>query len=286
MLRGAERVRRADAENHRAPFRKPARDRSRRCRSAWTAARCSSARPASACTTANTTGRRQRTRHAGDLGDGAAHLRRQGVQRDGLAARPAPRSCGWRWTMAVWPRRRSCRSRSIIAFARHPRSNFLSARTSPAIPGVESGVDEVYHARAAHDRRRQTRRYVEQLADYFEPERSTTARPLRARGSSTAGCALTGEAGTNVDHAAALHLAGQEVACVRRRRDAGAQDRGHGWQSSRSTGRRMTSRSASLIRGYLRDLPRNLQGTTAKQKRVAEADVHVLHAGGGRIRLL
>ncbi|KQW22148.1 hypothetical protein ASC80_01755 [Afipia sp. Root123D2] len=165
----------------------------------------------------------------------------------------------------------------IIAFARQPRTNFFIENIA-SIPGVASGVDEVYMT-VRRTINGQTRRYVEQLADYFEP---ADLESPTAAGAWFVDCGLRVTGSQMKTITQLVHLEGQEVAVF-----------ADGAMQSRKTvvGGRITLDRPSddvtvgiPVRAYLRDLPRNLQGTSAKQKRVAEADVHILHTGGGRIR--
>lgn len=165
----------------------------------------------------------------------------------------------------------------IIAFARHPRTNFFLEDIG-SIPGVASGVDEVYML-VRRTIAGVTRRYVEQLADYFEP---VDPNDPTAEGAWFVDCGLrvTGDDMTVATQLA--HLEGQEVAVFA---DGAMQSRKTVANGAISFDRSTQDAVIGIpVRGYLRDLPRNLQGTSAKQKRVAEADVHILHTGGGKIR--
>ncbi|NUU41377.1 hypothetical protein [Tardiphaga robiniae] len=165
----------------------------------------------------------------------------------------------------------------IIAFARHPRVNCFVENVA-AIPGVASGVDEVYFI-IRRTIGGVTKRYVEQLADYFEPQNPDAP---TAQGAWFVDCGLR-VTGTNITQITQLgHLEGQEVAVFA---DGAMQSRKTVASGTIQLDRPSNDITVGLpVRGYLRDLPRNLQGTTAKQKRVAEVDVHLLHTGGGKIR--
>ncbi|UZE47913.1 hypothetical protein ONR75_24055 [Rhodopseudomonas sp. P2A-2r] len=165
----------------------------------------------------------------------------------------------------------------IIAFARHPRMNFFVENIA-AIPGVESGVDEVYMI-VRRTIAGVTKRYVEQLADYFEPEDADDATAIGAW-FVDCGLRVTGSPRTTITQL--VHLEGQEVAVFA---DGAMQNRKIVVGGAIQLDRPSNDITVGLpVRGYLRDLPRNLQGTSAKQKRIAEVDVHILHAGGGKIR--
>lgn len=165
----------------------------------------------------------------------------------------------------------------IIAFARHPRTNFYIENIA-AIPGVASGVDEVYMI-VRRTIAGATRRYVEQLCDYFEPADPDSP---TAEGAWFVDCGLRV---TGVDMMTATQLQfleGQEVAVFA---DGAMQGRKTVVGGAISFDYATDDAVIGIpVRAYLRDLPRNLQGTTAKQKRIAEADVHILHTGGGQIR--
>ncbi|WP_445493212.1 hypothetical protein [Rhodopseudomonas sp. RCAM05734] len=165
----------------------------------------------------------------------------------------------------------------IIAFARHPRTNFFVENIA-AIPGVASGVDEVYMI-VRRTIAGVTKRYVEQLAEYFEPEDADDA---TAMGAWFVDCGLRATGANLTQISQPVHLEGQEVAVFA---DGAMQNRKTVTLGTIQLDRPSNDVTVGLpIRGYLRDLPRNLQGTSAKQKRIAEADVHILHAGGGQIR--
>lgn len=165
----------------------------------------------------------------------------------------------------------------IIAFARHPRTNFFVENIA-AIPGVASGVDEVYMI-VRRNIGGVVKRYVEQLTDFFEP--ADAAAPT-AEGAWFVDCGLR-VTGSGLTTATQLQfLEGEEVAVFA----DGAMQKRKTVAGGAITFDRPTDDAVIgiPIRAYLRDLPRNLQGTAARQKRVAEADVHILHTGGGRIR--
>ena len=165
----------------------------------------------------------------------------------------------------------------IIAFARHPRTNFFVENIA-AIPGVASGVDEVYMI-VRRTIAGVTKRYVEQLADYFEPEDADDA---TAMGAWFVDCGLRATGNNMTQITQLVHLEGQQVAVFA---DGAMQNRKIVVNGTIQLDRPSNDVTVGLpVRGYLRDLPRNLQGTSAKQKRIAEADVHILHAGGGQIR--
>lgn len=165
----------------------------------------------------------------------------------------------------------------IIAFARHPRTNFYVENIA-SIPGVASGVDEVYMI-VRRTINGQTKRYVEQLMDFFEPEDADNP---TAEGAWFLDCALRVTGSDLMTATQLVHLEGQEVGVFA----DGAMQKRKTVVGGAITFDRPTQDAVIGIpvRGYLRDLPRNLQGTSAKQKRVAEADVHILHTGGGKIR--
>lgn len=165
----------------------------------------------------------------------------------------------------------------IIAFARHPRVNCFVENVA-SIPGVASGVDEVYFI-IRRTIAGVTKRYVEQLADYFEPIDPDAP---TAQGAWFVDCGLR-VTGTNITQITQLgHLEGQQVVVFA---DGAMQSPKMVSSGTIHLDRPSNDITVGLpVRGYVRDLPRNLQGTTAKQKRVAEVDVHLLHTGGGKIR--
>lgn len=165
----------------------------------------------------------------------------------------------------------------IIAFARHPRINAFIENIA-SITGVAGGVDEVYMI-VRRTINGATKRYVEQLADYFEPQ---DADAPTAEGAWFVDCGLN-IAGNNFSQVTQLvHLEGQQVAVFA---DGAMQNRKTVVNGTIQLDRPSNDVVVGLpVRAYLRDLPRNLQGTSGKAKMTNEVDVHVLHAGGGKIR--
>lgn len=165
----------------------------------------------------------------------------------------------------------------IIAFARHPRVNFFIEDIA-SIPGVESGVDEVYMI-VRRTIGNQTKRYVEQLADIFEPIDKDAP---TAKGSWFVDCGLRGLGNGLTQITSLAHLEGQQVAVFA---DGAMQRRKTVVNGTIQLDRPSNDITIGLpVRAYVRDLPRNLQGSSGKSKRAAEVDLHVHHAGGGKIR--
>ncbi|EKS26520.1 hypothetical protein [Afipia felis] len=171
----------------------------------------------------------------------------------------------------------------VCAFARHPRTNFF-VEDIAVIPGVGSGVDEVYLI-VRRTINGQTRRFVEQLANFFTP--IDPANPT-ADGAWFLDCALNLVSDTPVSQVTQLaHLEGQTVGVFA---DGAMQKRKVVTGGTIDLDRDSKNVLVGLpIRGYVRDLPRNfnLQGgaTTGAEKTVHDAIVRLKHAGGGMLRV-
>lgn len=170
----------------------------------------------------------------------------------------------------------------IAAFCRHPRTNFF-VEDMVCIPSVSSGTDEVYLI-VRRTINGQTKRYVEQMADYFMP---ASVNAPTAAGAWFLDCALhiTGSGLTQITQLA--HLEGQEVAVMA---DGAMQKRKTVSSGTIALDRPSNDVLIGLpVRGYIRDLPRNFNtatgGTTGDLKTVHEALVRLLYAGGGRVRV-
>jgi len=170
----------------------------------------------------------------------------------------------------------------IAAFCRHPRQNFF-VEDMVCIPSVSSGTDEVYLI-VRRTIAGITRRYVEQMAEYFTPQ--DIGAPSAA-GAWFLDCALriTGAGLTQITQLA--HLEGQEVAVFA---DGAMQKRKVVAAGTIQLDRPSDDVLIGLpVRGYIRDLPRNFNtqtgGTAGEQKTVHEATVQVLYSGGGRLRV-
>lgn len=170
----------------------------------------------------------------------------------------------------------------VAAFCRHPRRNSF-VEDMAVIPSTSSGVDQVYMI-VRRTIAGETRRYVELMADFFRP---ADVKAPTADGAWFLDCALevSGSGMTTITQLA--HLEGQEVGVF-----------ADGVMQSRKTvagGAIALDRPSDRvliglpIRGYVRDLPRNFNtqggGTTGEIKTIHKALVHVMWAGGGRIRL-
>lgn len=170
----------------------------------------------------------------------------------------------------------------VAAFCRHPRTNFF-VEDMVCIPSVSSGTDEVYLI-VRRTINGVTKRYVEQMADYFVP---VDIKAPTAAGAWFLDCALriTGSGLTQITQL--VHLEGQEVAVFA---DGAMQAR-----KTVSGGTIQLDRPSSdvlvgiPVRGYIRDLPRNFAAqtgpTTGDRKTVHEALVQALYSGGGRLRV-
>jgi hypothetical protein len=171
---------------------------------------------------------------------------------------------------------------AVAAFCRHPRTNcFVEDMVS--IPSVSSASDEVYLI-VRRTINGVTKRYVEQLADYFTP--SDINAPTAA-GAWFLDCALriTGSGLTQITQLA--HLEGQTVGVFA---DGAMQARKTVVGGTIQLDRPSADILVGLpVRGYIRDLPRNFNtqtgGTSGEQKSVHEALVHALYSGGGRLRV-
>jgi hypothetical protein len=172
----------------------------------------------------------------------------------------------------------------VAAFCRHPRQNAF-VEDMCCIPSVSSGTDEVYLI-VRRTINGQTRRYVEQMAEYFQAPQDLSA--PTAAGAWFLDCALrvTGSGLTTITQLG--HLEGQEVAVFA---DGAMQKRKTVTGGAITLDRPSDDILVGLpVRAYIRDLPRNFNatagGTTAgDQKTVHEALVRVLYAGGGRLRV-
>lgn len=171
----------------------------------------------------------------------------------------------------------------IAAFCRHPRANFF-VEDMCCIPSVSSGIDQVYMI-VRRTINGATKRYVEQLADYFTP--ADNAAPSAA-GAWFVDCGLRLTSVSGVTEITQLaHLEGQQVAVFA---DGAMQKRKTVSGGAITLDRTSFDITVGLpVRGYIRDLPRNFatQGgaTTGDQKTIHEALVRVLHTGGGRLRV-
>lgn len=170
----------------------------------------------------------------------------------------------------------------MTAFCRHPRVN-MAVEHMCCVPSVSSGSDQVYLI-VRRTINGQTRRFVEQLADYFmpvDPDRPT------AEGAWFVDCGLriTGSGLTRVTQLG--HLEGETVAVFA---DGAMQKRKVVQNGTIQLDRPSDDVTVGLpIRGYIRDLPRNFAtqagGTADLQKTTREAAVQVLNTGGGRVRV-
>ncbi|MBR0700174.1 hypothetical protein JQ599_09705 [Bradyrhizobium diazoefficiens] len=170
----------------------------------------------------------------------------------------------------------------VAAFCRHPRVNAF-VEDMCCIPSVSSGTDEVYLI-VRRTINGQTKRYVEQMADYFTPQ---SPQAPTAAGAWFLDCALqvTGSGLTKITQLA--HLEGQEVAVFA---DGAMQKRKTVTDGTITLDRPSDDVLVGLpVRAYIRDLPRNFNtqtGSTAgDQKTIHEALVRVLYAGSGKLRV-
>jgi hypothetical protein len=177
---------------------------------------------------------------------------------------------------ARWRRPPSCRNRksSPLRVTRAPTS---LSRTSPAFPVSPPASTKSTCRAPDHRRRHQALRRT--AGGFFEPADPDAP---TAEGAWFVDCGLRVTGSGMMNATQLVHLEGQEVAVFA---DGAMQTRKTVAAGAIAFDRPTDDAVIGIpVRGYLRDLPRNLQGTTAKQKRVAEADVHILHAGGGQIR--
>ncbi|MCD0419480.1 hypothetical protein LOC51_19875 [Rubrivivax sp. JA1024] len=170
----------------------------------------------------------------------------------------------------------------MSAFCRHPRVNMFVEHMC-CVPSVSSGSDQVYLI-VRRTINGQTRRFVEQFADYFAPVDPTLP---TAAGAWFVDCGLriTGSKLTQITQLG--HLEGETVAVLA---DGAMQTRKVVTNGTIQLDRPSDDVIVGLpIRGYIRDLPRNFNtqagGTADLQKTIHEAAVHVMHAGGGRVRV-
>jgi hypothetical protein len=168
----------------------------------------------------------------------------------------------------------------ILAFHRHPRTNAFFEDVG-VIPSTSTGLDEIYFI-VRRTIANQTRRFVEQLADFFQPADKSNPTAI---GAWFLDCALHYSGAPIGSLTSLTHLEGQEVGVF-----------ADGRMQKRKTvvgGRIDLDRAASDIlvgipvRARLRDLPRNVNsqtGTTeGEYKTVHDAVVHLLYTGGGTI---
>ncbi len=170
----------------------------------------------------------------------------------------------------------------IAAFCRHPRTNAFVERMA-CIPSVSSGSDEVYLI-VRRTINGVTRRYSEQLADYFNP---ADVNAPTADGAWFVDCGLNLTQAGLTQITRLNHLEGQEVAVFA---DGAMQARKTVVVGTIQLDRVSTNVTVGIpLRGYIRDLPRNFNTqagpTTGDQKTIHEALVQALYTGGGRIRV-
>lgn len=168
----------------------------------------------------------------------------------------------------------------VIAFHRHPRTNAFFEDVA-VIPATAGGRDEVYFI-VRRTINGQTHRYVEQLADFFEPTDPDNPTPA---GAWFLDCALS-YSGAPISQVTNLaHLEGQEVAVL-----------ADGLMQKRKTvtGGKITLDRASSeiliglpVRAELTDLPRNLNTqagpTDGKEKTIAEGLFYFKDSAGGMV---
>lgn len=171
----------------------------------------------------------------------------------------------------------------VCAFARQPRLNFFIEDIA-VIPGVASGVDEVYMI-VRRTINGQTRRFVEQLANFFtplDPDNPT------AEGAWFLDCALNLVSDVPITQVTQLaHLEGETVGVFA---DGAMQENKVVVAGTIDLDRPSKNILVGLpIRGYIRDLPRNFNTpagpTTGAQKSCHDALVRFKHSGGGKLRV-
>ena len=127
-----------------------------------------------------------------------------------------------------------------------------------------------------------TKRYVEQLAEYFSP---VDPKEPTADGAWFVDCGLQFSNLNAASLTQLIHLEGQEVAVFA---DGAMQSRKVVQNGTIALDRRsMTGVVGLPVRGYVKDLARNLStqsgGTTAKFKTVHEPIIQVYQTGGGQV---
>lgn len=173
----------------------------------------------------------------------------------------------------------------VAAFCRHPMVNAFVEHIA-AIPGVAGGDDEVYLI-VRRTIAGVTRRYCEILSDYFEvadPDSPT------ADGAWFVDCGLNLASDTPIKVVTQLaHLEGQLVAVFA---DGAMQSQKTVLGGSITLDRPSLNVTVGLpIKGYIRDLPRNIgatrtaPATAGKIKDIHTALVQVKDTGGGQIRV-
>lgn len=170
----------------------------------------------------------------------------------------------------------------VFAFHRHPRTNAFFEDVA-VIPSTSNGNDEVYFIvrRVING---QTRRFIEQLADFFEP--INTDAPT-AEGAWFLDCAGLHDGAKVSEITNAAHLEGCEIGVF-----------ADGLMQKRKTvvgGRFALDRPAVSVlwgiplRAQLTDLPRNLTQqdgpTIGKEKTVHEGTFYFENTGGGAVSL-
>lgn len=170
----------------------------------------------------------------------------------------------------------------VAAFCRHPRTNAF-VEDMCCIPSVSSGTDEVYLI-VRRTINGQIKRYVEQMADYFQPQ---NVKAPTAAGAWFLDCALrvTGSGLQQITQLA--HLEGQEVGVFA---DGAMQKRKTVSGGVITLDRPSDDVLVGLpVKAYIRDLSRNFStqtgSTSGEMKTVHEALVQLLYAGGGRARV-
>ncbi len=166
----------------------------------------------------------------------------------------------------------------VVAFHRHPRVNAIFEDVA-VIPSTAGGRDEVYFI-VQRQINGQTRRFVEQLADFFEPQDPDSP---TAEGAWLLDCALQ-YSGPKVSQITNLaHLEGQEVGVFASGLMQGRKIvAGGAINLDRASGDVLVGLP---IRAELTDLPRNLQTqagpTTGKEKTIAQGIFYFKESAGG-----
>jgi hypothetical protein len=170
----------------------------------------------------------------------------------------------------------------MLAFHRHPRSNAYFEDIA-IIPAAAGGVDEVYFI-VRRTIGGQTKRYIEQLGAFFEPEDQDNPTAI---GAWFLDCALRYQGAEKKIFTGLEHLAGETVGVFA---DGAMQSD----KTVSATGSVTIDRAAAdvligiKVRSRILDLPRNIttaEGSTKdKEKAILEGVFDFLYTGGGQVR--
>lgn len=175
-------------------------------------------------------------------------------------------------------------AQKIASLNVQPRTNAFFEDVA-VIPSTSAGVDEVYFI-VRRTILGQTKRYVEQLADFFEPADDSAPTAL---GAWFLDCAISYEGVAKQTFTNFAHLAGQEVGVFA---NGAMQPR----QTVSEAGALTLARAATTaliglpVRAYVKDLPRMLQVPTGpvkgKKQTIHDAVFDLEFTGGGKARVV